>query len=262
MTASDNSHARIVDDQFSRQAAGFASSVALHADGVVALVVEAAAASAADRCIDLACGPGSVACGLAAHAHAVVGLDATGAMLDQARKLAAKRGLANVEWRQGSVYAAPFDAGAFDAATCRFAFHHFEHPPAAFAEMARLVRPGGRIVVCDGLASDDPARARAFNDMEKLRDPSTVAFRTFGYLRDLFVDAGLGEPQARFFHVTYRAADLARGSFPEEIDRAALQALLENSVEGDTLGMEARRGPDGVTLSYRSVVLSAVKPAV
>lgn len=262
MTTTANSHAGIVDDQFSRQAAGFASSVALHADGVVALVVEAAAPSQTDRCIDLACGPGSVACGLAAQARAVVGLDATEAMLDQARKLAAKRGLANVEWRQGSVYAAPFDAGAFDAATCRFAFHHFEDPPAAFAEMMRLVRPGGRIVLCDGLASDDPAKARAFNDMEKLRDPSTVAFRTFDFLRALFLDARLGEPQARFFHVTYRAADLARGSFPEEIGRAALQALLERSIEGDTLGMNARREPNGVTLSYRSVVLSAVKPAV
>lgn len=257
--SNSSAHERAISDQFTRQAEGFSQSRALHAQGVVDFLVDAVAPKPTDRAIDLACGPGSVACALAARAARVVGVDATEAMLAQARKLSERRNLGNVEWVRSSVYGAPFPDGAFDIVTCRFAFHHFEQPEAAFAEMARLAAPGARIAVCDGVVSDEPAKAAAFNAMERVRDPSTVAFRSRAHLRDLFVAAGLGEPQERFFHVTYRAADLAKGSFPEGMDRGALQAMLEASVEGDTFGMNARRTEQGVELSYPSVVLTAVK---
>ena len=52
--------------------------------------------------------------------------------------------------------------------------------------MVRVARPGGRIVLCDAFASDDPAKAAAFNAMERLRDPSTVEFRPLAFLRGLF----------------------------------------------------------------------------
>lgn len=240
------------------QAEGFSQSRALHAQDVVGLLVDAVAPKPTDHAIDLACGPGSVACALAERAASVVGVDATQAMLDEARKLGERRNLGNVEWVRSSVYRTPFPDGAFDIVTCRFAFHHFERPEDAFAEMARLAAPGARIAVCDGIVSDHSAKADAFNAMERVRDPSTIAFRSRAYLRDLFIAAGLGEPQARFFHVAYRAADLAKGSFPEGMDRNALQAMLEASVEGDTLGMNARRTEKGVELSYPSVVLTAV----
>ncbi|CCJ08007.1 class I SAM-dependent methyltransferase [Methylocystis sp. SC2] len=256
-----SAHDRAIVDQFTRQAPGFATKPELHADDVIKLVVDAAALNRDGAAIDLACGPGSVACALAERAAHVVGLDSTPAMLDQARQRAASRDLSNVEWIEGSIYAAPFDDGAFAAVACRFAFHHLTDPPKAFAEMARLTAAGGRIVLCDGFASDDPAKALAFNAMERFRDPSTMEFRTLAYLRRLFVDAGLGEPEARMFQVPYLAADLVNASFPEGDDRSGLLALIESSVEGDALGMGARRSDEGVVVSYQSVVLRAVKPS-
>lgn len=253
-------HDRAISDQFTKQAEVFAQSRALHAQDVVDFLIGAVAPKPDDRAIDLACGPGSVACALAARAARAVGVDATQAMLDEAAKLAAARGLRNVEWVCSSVYRTPFADASFDVVTCRFAFHHFERPQDAFAEMVRLAAPGARIAVCDGIVSDDPVKAAAFNTMEKVRDPSTVAFRSRAFLRDLFVSAGLGEPEERAFHVTYRARDLSKGSFPEGMDREALRAMLEASVEGDTLGMAARRTEKGAELSYASVVLTAVNP--
>lgn len=256
----DPAHDGTIVDQFTRQARGFAASPELHADEVLKLIVEAAAIGSNDRAIDLACGPGSVVCALAEHAAHVVGLDSTPAMLDQARALANSRGFSNVELNEGSIYAVPYADGAFDAVACRFAFHHLKDPPRAFAEMLRLAAPGGRVVLCDGLASDDPKKAQAFNAMERWRDPSTIEFRTLDYLCGLFVKMRLGEPNVRIFQVSYLAADLVRKSFPEGDDRRGLLALIESSVEGDALGMGARMSAAGVRIAYRSAVVSAVKP--
>jgi ubiquinone/menaquinone biosynthesis C-methylase UbiE len=154
-------HERAIRDQFSRQAVGFAAAPELHADDIVALVVDAAKPEPEDRALDLACGPGTVACALAQRVQHVVGLDLTLPMLEQARSFAQRQGVDNIEWRAGDVYQTPFADGSFNIVTCRFAFHHFENPVLAFAEMARLAAPGGRLVVCDGLASDEPAKAKS-----------------------------------------------------------------------------------------------------
>jgi hypothetical protein len=130
----------------------------------------------------------------------------------------------------------------------------------AFAEMVRLAAPGARIVVCDGLASDEPAKADAFNAMERRRDPSTVEFRTILYLRRLFELAGLGDPEIQRFDVPHVAPELVARSFPENDDRAGLLALIEASVDGDLMGVGARRSPQGVRFAFRCAVLSAVKP--
>jgi hypothetical protein len=116
--------------------------------------------------------------------------------------------------------------------------------------MLRLAAPGGRIVLCDGLASDDPSKAQAFNAMERRRDPSTVEFRTLGYLRELFLQAGLNEPEVKCFQVPYLAADLAAASFPDGDDRDGLLAVIEDSVAHDALGMNAFRSPEGVRIAY------------
>ena len=88
-------------------------------------------------------------------------------IFDQARALAAERNLVNVEWQLGDVYRLPFADGSFDIVSCRFAFHRLEGPAKAFAEMVRVCRSNGRVVLCDVVASSDPAKATAFNAMER-----------------------------------------------------------------------------------------------
>ncbi len=168
--------------------------------------------------------------------------------------------LKNTEFHRGDVYALPFAHASFDIVNCRFAFHHFEEPKRAFAEMLRVCRRGGRIVLCDGLASDDPAKAAAFNRMELHRDPSTVEFRTLGYLVDLFAAAGLPPPSKAFYRVPVERERLIAGSFPAGDDRPLLRSMINDLVDGDLLGMDAYRDGDTVLLSYPSVILVARKP--
>jgi ubiquinone/menaquinone biosynthesis C-methylase UbiE len=258
--AETSTHRASIIDQFSRQAELFATAPALHDRGALDLLVDAAGPGAGDVTLDVACGPGTVVAAFARRVRRAAGLDATAAMLEQAAKLSAREGLGNVEWHHGDVYALPFADGAFDIVSCRFAFHHLEEPARAFAEMLRVCRPGGRIVLCDAIASDDPAKAAAFNAMERHRDPSTVAFRPLAFLHGLFAEAGLPAPQARFYQVPVEREAVIAMSFPAGDDRDLLRTMIDRSVEGDAMGLGARRVGDTVRFAYPSVILAAAKP--
>jgi len=96
------------------------------------------------RALDAACGTGRHAARLAAAGHETVGIDATPAMLDIARTRAP-----GAEFRLGDLNALPVDDGSFDFAICALALAHLRDPAPAIAELARAVRPGGRIVLTD-----------------------------------------------------------------------------------------------------------------
>jgi SAM-dependent methyltransferase len=260
MTASSPAaHAAVIADQFTRQAADFAAAPALHNRAALDVLVGAARPQASDVSLDVACGPGSVVVAFAGHVRQAVGLDATEAMLQEARGLAARSGVRNVAWRRGDAYALPFADGTFDIVSSRFAFHHLQEPARAFAEMVRVARPGGRIVLCDAVASDDPLKAATFNAMERFRDPSTVAFRPLAFLRGLFAVVGLPEPNVRFYQVPAERDRVVAMAFPEGGDRDRLRAMLDAAVEGDTMGVGATRHGDTMRFAYPAAVLVAAK---
>jgi ubiquinone/menaquinone biosynthesis C-methylase UbiE len=259
--AADRTHAAAIADQFTRQATLFATAPALHDRAALDLLVEAARPLGSDLALDVACGPGSVVLAFAGRVRRAVGLDATEAMLGEARRAAAKSGAVNVEWHRGDVYGLPFAEGSFDIVSCRFAFHHLEEPARAFAEMVRVARSGARIVLCDAVVCDDPAQAAAFNRMERFRDPSTVEFRPLAFLTGLFATAGLPAPEARFYQLPVERERLIARSFPSGEDRAGLRAMLDAAVDGDPMGARARRDGDTMWFEYSAAVLAAVKGA-
>jgi SAM-dependent methyltransferase len=252
-------HNAEIHDQFGRQAKLFAKSRGLHNSGVLSLLVDAAEPKVTDTVLDVACGPGSVVAAFAARVRRAVGLDTTDAMLDQARTLAKERNLANVAWHLGDVYELPFSDASFDIVTCRFAFHHLQRPLVALEEMKRVCNPGGRIVVCDGVAADDPAKAAAFNRMERHRDPSTVEFRPLSVMLGMFAAAALPPPSITPFQVPTEREALIEGSFPVGDDRAALRKMIDQSIDGDTMGLGAHRDGGTVRFSYPSVILVSSK---
>jgi ArsR family transcriptional regulator len=96
---------------------------------------------------DLGCGTGSLVASLAPHAQHVIGVDASEEMLAAAR--ARLGGMANVELRHGSLESLPIETASVDAATMMLVLHHLPTPAAAIAEAARILRPGGRLLVID-----------------------------------------------------------------------------------------------------------------
>jgi ubiquinone/menaquinone biosynthesis C-methylase UbiE len=96
------------------------------------------------RALDVACGTGRHAARLAAAGHETVGIDATPAMLDVARTR-----VPGAEFREADFTDLPFDDATFDLAICALALAHLPDPSPAIAEIARVVRPGGRVVLTD-----------------------------------------------------------------------------------------------------------------
>lgn len=109
------------------------------------VVADAAGTRAGDHVLDIACGTGALTLACAERAGptgAVTGLDANPEMLAVAR---AKPD--SVAWREGRAEALPFDDAAFDAVVSQFGMMFFDDIPRAFAEMRRVLAPGGRLAV-------------------------------------------------------------------------------------------------------------------
>src|SRR6266566_4671796 len=197
----DAAHQDLIRDQFTRQATPFSTAAPIANEAALKLIIDAARPGPDDRLLDLACGGGIVVCAFAPHVRHATGIDATPAMLERARSLAAEKGIANVTWQEGAVERLPYPDGAFTILVTRFAMHHFLDPAAVFREMVRVCAPGGRIVVVDTYVSEDPAKAAAFNRLERLRDPSHARSLGLAELRDLFHASGLDQPRATFYEL-------------------------------------------------------------
>jgi ubiquinone/menaquinone biosynthesis C-methylase UbiE/DNA-binding transcriptional ArsR family regulator len=96
---------------------------------------------------DLGCGTGLLVAGLAPHVQRVIGVDASEEMLDAARSRLS--GVANVDLRRGSLESLPIEPASVDAATMMLVLHHLPSPAAAIGEAARILRPGGRLLIVD-----------------------------------------------------------------------------------------------------------------
>jgi len=101
---------------------------------------------------DLGCGTGQVSAALAPFVAHVIGVDSSAAMLQAARKRLHAHG--NVDLRRGELEALPIDDARLDAATVMLVLHHVPEPARALADVARVLKPGGRLVLVDMLPHD------------------------------------------------------------------------------------------------------------
>jgi ubiquinone/menaquinone biosynthesis C-methylase UbiE len=105
-----------------------------------------------DRLLDVACGAGGIVLELAPHVERAVGVDLSEGMLELARSRLDAAGDAapsNVKFVHAPSDALPFEDGSFTALVCTTALHHFPDPQRSIDEMARVLAPGGRLVIGD-----------------------------------------------------------------------------------------------------------------
>jgi trans-aconitate methyltransferase len=167
--------------------------------------------------IDLGTGPGPLALGFSSYAGRVVGVDPEPAMLAAAR-VSARRAGADVTFLEGRAEDLPEDVGSFDVVTIGRALHWMDH--GALAPLfARLIAPGGAVVVCASFSVRDARNPwlgdyearRAWSDETLLRDASKGE-QTHRNLADVLGPAGFGVAETVSVETTYEvsASDLAR----------------------------------------------------
>ena len=140
-----------------------------------------------ERALDVGTGAGALALALAPLVRDVVGLDPVPELLELARA----RRLPNSEFVEGDGTALPFPDGSFDLAGTHRTLHHVSRPDRIVAELARVTRPGGHVLVVDQLAPDDADAAAVLHTFETVRDPSHARLLTDAELRELFAANGL-----------------------------------------------------------------------
>ena len=179
----------LVRRQFGPNAANYATSQVHAAGSSLQRLVELLAPRPDWRALDIATAAGHTAFALAPHVAEVVASDLLEEMLAVARDQAAERGLDNVRFESADAEALPFPDATFDVVTCRIAPHHFPRPGRFVAEVARVLKPGGRFGLVDNMVT---AEASAFvNGFEKRRDPSHVRALSMEEWLELIAGAGL-----------------------------------------------------------------------
>jgi ubiquinone/menaquinone biosynthesis C-methylase UbiE len=101
---------------------------------------------------DLGCGTGQVSAALAPFVAHVVAVDASAAMLQAAKRRL--QGFRNIDLRRGELEALPIDDARLDAATLMLVLHHVPEPARALAEVARVLKPEGRVIIADMVPHD------------------------------------------------------------------------------------------------------------
>ncbi|MEZ4664552.1 MAG: methyltransferase domain-containing protein [Caldilineaceae bacterium] len=182
---------QLIQQEFTKQAQAYASNPNIRDPDWAMRLVQAASPAPNDSGLDLATGPGYVALAFAAAGCQVTGVDLTAAPLAIAEQNRAERGLPNVHFEAADANQLPFADNSFDIVVCRLAMHHFAEPQTVFGQMVRVCRPGGKVVIEDLLASENPTRAEFYNHWERLRDPSHVIALALSQLIGFYAAADL-----------------------------------------------------------------------
>lgn len=156
---------------------------------VEAAVLEALGTASIGSLVDLGTGTGRMLGLLAPRASRATGLDSSHAMLSVARANLEAAGLPRIDLRQGDIHAPPFRRASFDLVVVHQVLHYLDDPARALREAARLVAPGGRLLVVDF----------APHGLESLRE--TQAHRRLGFapaqVAGWLVEAGLDHVRHR-----------------------------------------------------------------
>ena len=243
-------------------------------------LLDAAAIGAEDRVLDIGCGNGQTTRLAARRAPrgTALGLDLSGPMLARARATAAADGIGNVRFEQADAQVHALPAGEFDVAISRFGIMFFSDPVAAFANIGRALRPGGRLAfVCmQDLTRSDVFRVPMTAIAQHVRPP---AFSGPGYpgmfslveparITEVLTAAGFDrvthtgvKRQARWGADADDAAAFFLASGPVRALLAGTDAATVDRVRESIAGsLRPYEQPEGVRLALAAWLVTASRP--
>ncbi|WP_141580839.1 class I SAM-dependent methyltransferase [Actinomadura sp. WMMA1423] len=238
-------------------------------------LLDLAAIGGDESVLDIGCGTGQLTLLAARRAAQAVGVDISEPMVTRARADAAGQGIANARFDQADAEAHPFEEGRFDVVVSRGGVMFFSDPVAAFANIARALRPGGRMVfIVPQAGGPDSEYARATAALAPLMRRPSPAARGMGSLSDparirqVLGQAGLTDVDTRPVHAPMDygrdardAADFILGQGPvrynlEDADQTAVTRVRREL----QAALAAYETPAGVRIRGSVWLVSAVRP--
>lgn len=189
MTA--GSHHDNVEKQFGSQARAYLTS-AVHASGPdLQRLGERLSHFSHASVLDMGCGAGHASFVAAGQVKQVTAYDLSGQMLEVVAAAAVEKGFNNIVTRQGYAEKLPFAGAIFDVVITRYSAHHWHDVGQALREIARVLKPGGVLIVMDVLSPGHPLRDIWLQTVEALRDTSHVRNYSSGEWLSMVNEAGL-----------------------------------------------------------------------
>jgi ubiquinone/menaquinone biosynthesis C-methylase UbiE len=239
-------HDTEIVNQFTKQAIPF-TKFRGHLDSIQ-MLIEMSKVSRNDLVLDVACGPGLVACEFAKVSRHVTGIDITEKMIEQAKKRQRELRLTNVSWDIGTVSPLPYNSASFSVVITRYSFHHFLDPKAVVDEMIRVCKSNGVVLIAD--AALPANKVDAYNRMEKLRDPSHTQALSCDAWKKLMRESGLKNLQWGSYQLEMELEILLKGSFPNPGDDDKIRNIFRNDIGVNSLGMDVHGSENKIHFSY------------
>jgi ubiquinone/menaquinone biosynthesis C-methylase UbiE len=215
----------MAEDRFARTAERFAAQQDARAGELAERVRAFLVARGDERALDVGCGAGALALALAPLVREVVGVDRVPELLALARERAPE----NATFVEADATRLPYGEGEFDLVGTLRTLHHVPRPELVAAELARVTKAGGQVLVIDQVAPVDPLDALAVDRFERARDPGHARLLPESDLRHLFDSNGLVLLRER-----------------RDVERRELSAYLDLAgCEGDARQEALRLAPQG-----------------
>lgn len=266
--STDPTHLDKIRERFTATADVFAKTARVVRVREAERLAERAAAGLANAdkrlAVDLACGPGTFTRPLAARVGRAVGADVTPAMVEKARAEALRDAISNVEFVCAEAYALPFASGVAGIVSCGYAFHHMTDPQRALGEMARILRPGGRLAITD-MIIPEACDASIQNAIERVRDASHTNTMRVAQFRALAQKLGL-RVLSEDLHENWHDFDVwmnNAGKPPGDPVYVRVRSMMEACIGDDRSGFGVRHSdqvPSGLQFMHTVVLLLAEKP--
>ena len=254
-----DSHNELIMDQFTKQAVPFANALAHSNQESINLLIKLSQMNKGDDVLDVACGPGLLACALAPYVQKVTGIDLVPTMIEKAQTTQKEKKLSNISWKIGDISPLPFADSTFSVVVCRYAFHHFLKPEVVLKEMIRVAKPKGRVALIDVFTSS-ASQSEVYDKVEKLKDPSHVRTLPLSELQAMVSKSGLINAKTDFYRIELGLEENLKASFPKEkgdIDKVR-QAVIAD-IGKDKIGMGACRKGNDVYLNFPIVIIVGEK---
>jgi len=203
--------------------------------------------------IDIATGAGFLALEFAKKARKVYGCDLTRNMLLKACEKQKILHTDNTGFLLSDVESLPFPDGKFDIVSCRFAFHHFPDPEMALREMKRVCKK--RMIIVDGVSSENRDESLFHNRLEKIRDPSHVRIYSLSEIKTMIDNIGATVFDLTHWDIPQDFEEWMRRAGADERKMEEIKGLMKRSVPEDSTGLRVKIEDGKLGFTYDTVIL-------